>query len=297
MESYLFNSMKEPIEHGTILTPYRCFSYVNQSGDPDILLHWHEEAEIDFIHNGSAEYQAGSEVFEGQPGDIMFFAPGTLHAVRSLPGRSVETDVLIFHPDMLGANGKDQCALSFLRPLIKGTKKPIACIHPGDEGYSALSACLKELFTSQYEQTPYSELKLREKLFLFLCLLYENGYIKDVTENRTALHYTDQVKTALNYIQNHYQEQITIEQLANLCHFSKPYFMSFFRQAVGLSCMEYILQLRLKLAENLLRTTDRPVAEIALECGYRNLSNFNRQFKDYYHTTPREYRKVQKQDI
>ncbi len=55
--------------------------------------------------------------------------------------------------------------------------------------------------------------------------------------------------------------------------------------------MEFIIQVRLRAATELLTNTLKPVLEIATEVGFNNLSNFNRQFKQYYHTTPSSYRK------
>lgn len=290
MESYLFPELKEPVEHGTVLLPYRSFLYSAKNGIPDVLLHWHEEAEINFVRRGAATYQSDNELIEAKPGDIIFVAPGTLHAVRTAPGQSVETDVLIFHPNMLGAASVDQCSLSFLRPLINGSCKPASVIHTDCPSYDEVADCLNQMFGCLKAKESFLELHLRELLFHFLLLLYQKDFIHEVKAG-SRLRNTVQIKTALNYIQQHYSEAISIAELAELCHFSEPYFMSFFKQSVGLSCMDYILRLRLKTAEMNLRTTDKSISEIALECGYHNLANFNRQFKRMYHLTPREYKK------
>ena len=71
---------------------------------------------------------------------------------------------------------------------------------------------------------------------------------------------------------------------------SSSLFISISRRETGVGAMEYIAQLRLKLARELLRDTDKSVADIAFECGYHNLSNFNRQFRSAGGCSPKEYR-------
>ena len=69
--------------------------------------------------------------------------------------------------------------------------------------------------------------------------------------------------------------------------------MSIFKQHTGASCMDYLLQLRLEKSCEKLVQTNLSIQEIASQVGFTNLSNFNRQFKQHYHLTPRQYRNQQ----
>mgnify|MGYP000355673611 CR=1 FL=1 len=73
--------------------------------------------------------------------------------------------------------------------------------------------------------------------------------------------------------------------------YSKTHFMAVFKQHAGTSCTEFIIQVRLNKACDLLMNTSDPILEIATAVGFNNLSNFNRQFKRYYELTPSQYRK------
>ena len=83
-----------------------------------------------------------------------------------------------------------------------------------------------------------------------------------------------------------------MEKLAEITHLSKSYFMDRFKQAAGVGAVEYLIQLRIKKACELLVNTEKTTAEIAFECGFRNLSNYNRQFKRIVGCTPNEYRRT-----
>ena len=67
--------------------------------------------------------------------------------------------------------------------------------------------------------------------------------------------------------------------------------MNFFKKHLGVSCIEYVIQFRLRKAAELLQHSTLPVLEIAAQSGFNNLTNFNRQYKKYYQLTPSQYRK------
>jgi AraC-like DNA-binding protein len=78
--------------------------------------------------------------------------------------------------------------------------------------------------------------------------------------------------------------------------FSESYFMSFFRQYVGMSCISYINHYRIQKAAHALEETSGPVMEIAMDHGFDNISYFNLQFRREFGMTPRQFRMRQKED-
>ncbi|MCD0061061.1 helix-turn-helix transcriptional regulator, partial [Streptococcus agalactiae] len=86
-------------------------------------------------------------------------------------------------------------------------------------------------------------------------------------------------------------QNLTIEFLADYMGYSKTHFMTVFKQHTGTSCTEFIIQVRLNKASEHLINSTTAIIDIANSVGFNNLSNFNRQFKRYYHTTPLQYRK------
>ena len=85
-------------------------------------------------------------------------------------------------------------------------------------------------------------------------------------------------------------ENITISQLAKTVSLSESYFMQKFREASGISAIEYLNQIRVRAVCAQLADTKKPTAEIAFGCGFRNRANFNRIFKRVTGRTPREMR-------
>ena len=95
----------------------------------------------------------------------------------------------------------------------------------------------------------------------------------------------------IDYINNNYQKNLSIDFLSQFMGYSKTHFMAVFKQHAGTSCTEFIIQVRLNKACDLLINTADPILEIATTVGFNNLSHFNRQFKRYYELTPSQYRK------
>lgn len=100
----------------------------------------------------------------------------------------------------------------------------------------------------------------------------------------------DRVTIVKRYIEEHLQEKIYIEDLANLIHINEQYFMRIFKKETGKSVTEYITDRRIAVASTLLRDTDKSINFIADCVGCENYSYFTKLFKKYTGFTPREYR-------
>ena len=100
----------------------------------------------------------------------------------------------------------------------------------------------------------------------------------------------DRLKPVIKYVELHYGESSTIEDMAKLTGFSQSHFMRYFKEAFGVSFVTYLNDYRLSMAARLLLSTEESVLTISQQVGFENLSHFNRQFKRKYHQTPRAYR-------
>ncbi|SEF72399.1 two component transcriptional regulator, AraC family [Paenibacillus sp. UNC499MF] len=106
--------------------------------------------------------------------------------------------------------------------------------------------------------------------------------------------YTDNQRMIYNaqkYIQQHYNKEITLEELASSVGYSAPYFSYLFKLKTGISYMAYRTQLRLKRAQELLLKSDKPMPQIASEVGYNDVTSLIRAFKKELGYTPSDYRK------
>lgn len=99
------------------------------------------------------------------------------------------------------------------------------------------------------------------------------------------------IERALSYMDEHDCQNITLGDIADHVHLSRIYFHNLFVAAVGRTPHRYLLERRLSRAQQMLMTTDKPLSEIALECGFSSQSYLNQVFQKELHCTPREYKK------
>lgn len=98
------------------------------------------------------------------------------------------------------------------------------------------------------------------------------------------------VMSACNYINQHYQEQLSLEEVAEVSGFSRFHFTRIFKQCMDMTFYEYLNQIRISNAEELLSTTTQSITEIAMNSGFSSISAFNRTFKSLKGCAPSVYR-------
>jgi len=96
----------------------------------------------------------------------------------------------------------------------------------------------------------------------------------------------------MNYIDTHYMEDVTLEDVAAFTGFSRFYFSRSFKQQTGYSFRDYLSQRRIQVAMELLIRTDKPMNQVAQESGFGSVATFNRAFRDYKSCTPTQYRAI-----
>ncbi|MBN2625878.1 MAG: AraC family transcriptional regulator [Spirochaetales bacterium] len=101
----------------------------------------------------------------------------------------------------------------------------------------------------------------------------------------------DRIRTVQDYIQESYGENLALPVLAEMACMSEFHFSRVFRSVTGTSPMKYLKEVRLDKSVHFLLNSDRPIGEIALQCGFESLSGFNASFRSKYGSTPRQIRK------
>ena len=123
----------------------------------------------------------------------------------------------------------------------------------------------------------------------FLTLLYELSLFTDQARTLSSSSFA-KIEVHSDYIGKHYQEEIKLKQLADMVGMTEVSFSRFFKLRTGKNLSDYIIDLRLGYATRLLVDSTMAVAEICYECGFNNLSNFNRIFKKKKGCSPKEFR-------
>lgn len=283
------SAAKEKRRHGSMQIPYSYYDCRVPDYFPGVPLHWHWEMELNCIKRGTGYFQYEDRLITAHAGDIILIQPNLVHAILPAAHASMFYDTIVFHQNMLIGGYDDRSYTEILQPFFSARRRISAPISSKSPGYPALYASVRQIFRCIQEDSAVSDLLLKSELLRFFYLLAASPDLCTDRPARPAP--AENLRPVLAYIQEHFADPITIEELAKLSHLSKSYFMSCFRQTFGLGAIEYLTQLRIKAACEALRSTTRSVSEIAYDTGFRNLSNFNRQFRSKVGCTPQMYRK------
>lgn len=280
---------EEKRKHSSQLVPFSYYKSLIPDYFVNVPIHWHSEFEINYIISGSAEFICGDSRFVSAEGDIIIIPPNMFHAIYPREGFRQLYDTVVFSPEMLGVSENDRCAVDCVRPLANGDLGLNTRITGENIYYDEIRTAVENIFSCAKGNTSRLDMLMKSELLRLFWLLEESGDIFRVSGN--TLSRSEMIRPAIEYMNENYCGNITVERLAEAAHLSKSYFMRCFKKIAGIGAIEYLSQLRVKKVCKLLAETDRTAADIAFECGFRNLSNFNRQFREIMGCTPREYRK------
>ena len=221
-------------------------------------------------------------------GDIFLITPGRLHAIEQHEQDSMEYENIIFQLGMLLSSFDDSACNDYLSSLIQRQISLPDHLTPAFHDYPEISACLDQADRLCDLQPAAYPLAVKGLLFQLFFLLFPHA----VRQSSSHLdnHSLEKTRLILKYIETHYTEKLTIQNMAEACGFSPSHFMKFFKQSMGVPFIRYLNSYRLSIASRRLLSTSSTVLEIAEETGFENLSYFNRLFKQTYGTTPTDFR-------
>lgn len=251
-------------------------------------IHWHSEMEIIVIKKGHGLVYVDLTPIDVSYGDIIFVLPGQLHSIHQKNNDEMEYENIIFKTELLMSQSMDLCNTAFFQPVFDGTAPFPTSITKLDSCYHEIINCIN-LIDSLCDQKSFGyQISLKGHLYQMFYLIISSAQNKHpLSHNKKNL---EKLKLILSYIQEHYASPITIDEIADACHYSSSHFMKFFKENMGISFVQYLNDYRLNLAADMLRGNTDSVLEIALRTGFDNLSYFTRMFKKKYGLTPGKYR-------
>lgn len=285
-----YQNYHETKAHTSAEFPYNTYLCSIPLDFPGVPLHWHDEMELVVIKKGQGYVSVDFDKHLVHSGDIIMICPGCLHAIEQDASYKMEYENIIFKPELLSSGANDLCMLQYMKPLLDGTLPVEHFLTPAHEVFESLSNCIRQIDLVCVDQTTGWQLAVKSALFYFFFLLISERQKKTVSisHNPKSL---EKMKTVLKYVEEHYTEKLTIDDMAKLTFYSKSHFMKFFKVHMGTGFTEYLNDYRLAMAARLLKSSDESILMIAEESGFDNLSYFNRIFKRKYGVSPGSYRK------
>lgn len=278
---------RETVERGT---PDFRFSHYNFKESSKLYsfvgLHWHSEIEMLYVKNGAISVTVEERKYVLNQGDIIFIEPEKIHTVSPfiLP---LEYDAAVFSPLALSLDSEHFFGRDIIMPIINGDSEFSGIIDGSFKDYEKLLSQAEILLNKES-----SKAAVFASLIGIISIIYDGGYIKKSSGQISK--YSADIKKCLKYINNNYSRKIKLSELSDLIHVSENYFCGYFKKFTGITPFEQINETRVKKAAALLSDSDLTVSEVAVKCGFENLSYFTRKFKSIVGCTPIDYRKAKK---
>ena len=258
-----------------------------------IRAHSHEFYEIVYVVDGFTLHSAGGAINLLVAGDLFFVRPGEEHSY--INAYQTKLYNLIFDACELGSLSEDLAKLPGLDDMLGepagGEPRSIRLLHVPMHERRNIESALREIEAERETRKTGWECALRVRLASFL-LRYARMYA-DQWDRRviSADDYYGYVYKILAYVDTHYSENITMNDLSRVTGLSPDYMTRKFKSALHMTPSEYVRKFRIARAMELLCTTDLSVAAVAARTGFSDVSLFSRVFKQAVGLPPASYRK------
>lgn len=277
-----YSSLHEDKKRGKFDFPIELY-YVDSSYPRyQMPLHWHLEYELILVLSGKFLLTIDGKQCLLESGDCAWISDGAVHGGE--PENCIYECVVF-----------DLAALLRDTPLCTKSAKEFlthSSSYTGKLKKNSESALLADkIFEAmEKEQNGYEWVTIG-----LLWQLMGNMLKKQNTDSSDYSHSRQQIsklKAVLTYIRENYESQVTLNELAKIAGMSPRYFCRAFYAMTGKTPIAYLNYYRIECAGEFLKLTDKTVTEIAISCGFNDMSYFSKQFKRYKNLTPLQYRKL-----
>lgn len=270
----------------------KLFHSTVSSGKRTYHKHHHTECELSLFISGSGRYSLNDRIYDFQSGDIFLFGSNEVHCITEIDSTE-KFDLLNiqFEPKLLW-NTDENSALILLTLFNNRSDKFTNKIDINNPHSNEIREKILNIEKEFIEKQPGYELKIKYELYsILLNLVRYYGYVDKNDIVSADMSCSEQLAIALDYINEHLDEKITLDEIARHAMLSRTYFSSIFKKYNGLSPWEYITIKRVERAIYLLRTTNESKLDIAQKCGFNSSSNFYKAFNKITGKRPDHYQR------
>lgn len=257
----------------------------------DFPTHYHPEYEINLVENAKGKRIVGESIENYDGYDLVLTGPNIYHSWQSETGGAELVVTIQFHKDLLLANFLNKKLFVSIKEMLEKSERGIV-FNKGT--IDLISPRIKSLINENGF----------DSLLDFLFILHQMSISKDqrvlcsqTFSPKVDMFKSRRIRLVCDYINNNYQNKIMISDLAKLINMTNSSFCHFFKKRTGKSFVDYMNDVRIGHSAVELIDTTKTISEVCYNCGFINISNFNRTFKVKKGLTPSEFRKFNQQQI
>lgn len=286
------DNQMELTEHGNQEFPVQFyFDEIDKYDLGYVKWHWHPHIELSIVKSGQAEVMINQECVRLQPGEGIFINTARMHMIKTA-ARQRQADMLciVMDPSFIAPLGS-RIYKQYVKPVLVNPMFDFMVFKPCELWQKDLLNQVEQVFQIEQQRQIGFEMKIHNYLnhiWLDIFLHQETGQLDE--KAKKAWNGQDRIKQMLQFIHHHYPEEITLAMIADSANVSKSEAIRTFKNYVGMTPISYLIDYRLERTVHNLLTTDLPVCQIAMDCGFDSVSYFNKLFKRKLNITPLQFR-------
>ena len=258
--------------------------------------HWHPEIELIYVVEGKVDALIDEESFILEPGQGIMVNQNVLHAFRRVEGYESVFISIVFHPRFIFEYGTTTLSVKYLHPIVNNPDMKYLILQDSDPHTAPVISYMKQIEALYNSREFGYEIACKAALCnLWNVLLKLPQHPKpSVAKSKRLLNDEQRIKDAIVFIEEHFAEPITLDEIAASIHISKSECCRCFQRVLRVTPFEYLLKYRIFYAAKLIHQQDpaaSSISNLAITVGFGNISYFNKVFKRVLNMTPTEYKK------
>ncbi len=272
----------------TPLTQFDCFTiFSREKGEFDFPLHTHEDIEINLILDGAGSQRiVGDHIGEIDEMELALIGSNLAHGwfTHKCTSSKIREVTIQLHSDFLDDRFLKRNQLVNIRNMFDNSKRGLLFSRPTVEYIAPRIIAL-------YKKRGFDSILELLSILNDLSISKDIKVLSDSTFTREQFSYSSRrIEKVFEYMNNNFDKPLTLEEVAKIANMSIVSFSRFIKKHTGFSFIESLNEIRLGHVSRMLIDTTQSIAEIAFKCGFNNIANFNRTFKNRKGMTPREFR-------
>ncbi len=246
-------------------------------------IHYHENFELLFVISGTVNVTIEDDIFQMKSGDIIIINTNHNHGYQG------SEDLVL---------GRFVISYCKVRELLGMNHVLFWCnsVNERNEAYDSLRRIIAKIFNQSLNNEEHNKLYLSSLYYQMLYVLAENFTVSsnEINAESTYEKTDDRMQEIFSYIRNNYQQNISLDDIAQHLYLSTTYVSKYIKQKCGINFIALLNSVRLSHAVEDILYSDESIMKISLANGFASVAAFNKIFKENYNKTPSEFRKEHK---
>lgn len=280
---------KELKQHGNEQFPFLVsYQKLSEYESGSFMWHWHPEIEITYVQKGTMCYKVNHMIYHLKEGDIVFNNSGALHSGTMENQKDCAYIPVTFDSRLIYGFFQSTVNSKYVDPVIQDSMLPAICIDQSEPWHKPFREYLLRIIDLDEKKPDFYELDITICLQSMWRLLLEHITYEPQASRENSLEY-DRIKKILSYIEENYQNKITLNDIAGHIHLCESECTRLFKRHMNTTLFAFLQEYRIERSLEFLQD-DQPVSAVADKAGFSDPNYYSKVFAKIKGCSPREYR-------